>query len=74
MTNFFKSLMGSGGYSVKRFCGLIIILMLCIAYVYCTVKQYQMLDATYGFMCLAGALLGIETIFTKKGVGNGKRG
>ena len=57
--------MGQGGYSAKRFCGFLIIVMLCVAYTYCTIKQYQMLDVTYGFMCLAGTLLGIETVFTK---------
>ena len=72
MKEFFKSMMGKGGYSSKRFCGFMIVGMLCFAYMYCTIKQCQMLEATYGFMALAGTLLGIETIFTKGSSKNGK--
>lgn len=63
MGNFLISMLSKGGISSKRVWGSIILIILCGAYIYCVRDHEEMPDATYGFLSLAGVLLGIETVF-----------
>lgn len=71
MKDFLVSMLSKGGISSKRVWGSVILAMLCCAYLYCVHDHAEMPDATYGFLSLAGVLLGIETVFsTNKGKKN----
>jgi len=63
MKSFMTSLLSkSGEISSKRLWGSIILLMLCFAYVWCTMNQVEMVGDTDAFLTLAGVLLGIEAV------------
>ncbi len=64
MKDFLISLLSGGGISSKRFWAAIITTVLCISYLYCTFKQCEMPEATYGFLSLDAVLLGIEAAIT----------
>lgn len=64
MKNFLLSMLSKEGVSSKRFWGSMVMMILCVAYIYCVITQKEMPESTYAFLSFAGVLLGLDTIIS----------